>query len=558
MNQHQTYSQQVLDAIATRHGVDTLDLDLRIQYGKNGRIILGELASGEQRNEVNQDRAELILSALEKPAVSGIDLLAYSGRKPMLEIINKGETLFRQERDGTISVNALCPEQELSQKVASDSKPSNSVQAELSDSDIVIAARRVAQAAEELMNPLWQEKSATPVAEIGAYKLHLDRDTLTVSKDENVLVQIVDGQIQPSQQVTSEDVQAFEGWARNGEGVWEEQKVPLEDMSVFMWQTNAQVSETSEPQHTDTFEVAQHQIAQLQESNSKAFFQNLFEDLSKQTAQAIQQNLSSGQFKTAQKMVVEGAKTAFQTVKQGLESDQFKAFQKQTKQALQDRAEKAIETAGHGIERAGQWLASRPEAIREHRAARTAYELFEQGFARTQEHRYELNGFKVELQGRNDFTVRDAVTNQELLRFKAEKLLFGEPRITILSKAETGISHERYQAIDQARQDIGSVRGSQIAEARHAQKSAAFGSAARMVAEFNETDDYNGKHYRIQINQDSLTITAKDGRGAIYQQQGDQVQSRLEQQDFGRFAQAIRTIEQQQPNLSEHRQVEIG
>ena len=554
MNQHQTYSQQVLDAIATRQGVDLPDLDIRIQYGKNGRIILGELASGEQRNEVNQDRAELILSALEKPAVDGFDLSPYSGRKPMLEIINKGETLFRQERDGTISINALCHEQELSQKVTLES----SVQAELSSSDIVMAARRVAQAAEELMNPLWQEKPATTVAEIGSYTLHLDRDTLTVSKDENVLVQIVDGQIQPSQEVTSGDVQAFEGWARNGEGIWEEQKVLLEDMPSFMWQANSQVSETSESHHTNALEVAKQQIAQLQESNSKAFFQSLFEDLSKQAVQAVQQNLSSDQFRTTQKMVVEGAKTAFQTVKQGLESDQFKTFQKQTAQALQDRAEKAIETAGHGLERAGQWLTSRPEAIREHRAARTAYELFEQGFARTQEHRYELNGFNVELQGRNNFTLRDAVTNQELLRFKAEKLLFGEPRITILSKAEAGISHEQYQAIDQVRQDIESVRGSQIAEARHAQKSAAFGSAARMVAEFNETNDYSGKHYRIQISQDSLTITTKDGRGTIYQQQGDQVKSRLEQQDFGRFAQAIKTIEQQQPNLSEQRQVEIG
>ncbi|KAM3092514.1 hypothetical protein ACKFKG_22115 [Phormidesmis sp. 146-35] len=558
MNQHQTYSQRVLDAISSRQGIDPLDLDIRIQYGKNGRIILGELASGEQRNEVNQDRAELILSALEKPAVDRVDLSSYSGRKPMLEVINKGETLFRQERDGTISINTLCHEQELSQKVALESNPSNSVQAELSSSDIVMAARRVAQAAEGLLNPLWQEKPTTTIAEIGSYKLHLDRDTLTVSKDENVLVQIVDGQIQPSQGVTSEDVQAFEGWARNGEGVWEEQKVLLEDMPRFMWQTNSQVSEASESHHTNALEVAKQQIVQLQESNSKAFFQNLFEDLSKQATQAIQQNLSSDQFKTTQKIVVEGAKTAFQTVKQGLESDQFKAFQKQTAQALQDRAEKAIETAGHGIERVGQWLASRPEAIREHRAARTTYELFEQGFARTQEHRYELNGFKVELQGRNNFMLRDAVTDQELLRFKAEKLLFGEPRITILSKAEAGISHEQYQAIDQARQDIESVRGSQIAEARHAEKSAAFGSAARMVAEFNETNDYNGKHYRIQINQDSLTITTKDGRGTIYQQQGDQVKSRLEQQDFGRFAQAIKTIEQQQPNLSEQRQVGIG
>ena len=549
MNQNQTYSQQVLDAIAHLQGVDATDLDLRIQYGKNGRIILGELASGEQRNEINQDRVEMILSALAKPAVDGVADL-HSNRKPMLEISNKGETLFRQERDGTVSINMLCQERQLSQQTAQFS----SVQPELSESDIVIAARRVAQAAENLMNPLWQEKSETNVAAIGSYQLQLDSNTLTISKDQNVLVQIVDGQVQPSQQVTSADAQSFEGWVKSGEGVWEDHKVPLENMSHFMW-ANSQAPEPVDASK-NALEVAKQQIDQLQESNSKAFFQNLFEDLSKQAVQTVQQNLSSDQFKTAQK-VVEGAKTAFQAVKQGLESEQFKTAQKQATEALQASVEKAIENAGHRLEKTGQWLASRPEAIREHRAARSAYELFEQGFARTQEQSYELNGFKVELQGRNNFILKDA-TDQELIRFKSEKLLFGEPRITILEKTENGISREQYQATDQMRQDVGRVRGSRTAETRHAEKSAAFGSAARMVAEFNETNDYSGKHYRIQISQDSLTITAKDGRGVIYQQQGDQMRSTLEQQDFGRFAQAIKTIEQQQPNLSTQRHVEIG
>jgi len=550
MNQHQTYSQQVLDEIAQRQGVETNDLDIRIQYGKNGRIILGELASGEQRNEINQDRAELILSALTKPAIDEVVELQ-DNRKPMLEISNKGETLFRQERDGTISMNTLVPERILSQKTVLSSP----AQTDLLESDIVVAARRVAQAAENLMNPLGQENPSTTIAAIGAYQLHLDRDTLTISKDEMVVAQIIDGQIHSLPEATLIGVQGFEGWVRNGEGVWEEQRASLEEMSHFMWQAETQLPASSH--QTNALEIAKHQIAQLQESNTKIFFQNLFEDLSKHTVQAFQHNLNNDQLKVVQKMVAEGAKTTFQAVKQSLESDQFKTLQKQTTEALQARAAKAIEQTGHGLERAGQWLASRPEAIREHRAARTAHALFEQGFARTQERSYELNGFSVELQGRNTFILKDA-TDQELLRFRAEKLLFGEPRITILAKAEAGISREQYGAIDQVRQDIGSVRGSRIAEARHAEKSAAFGSAARMVAEFNETNDYSGKHYRIQISPDSLTITAKDGRGTVYQEQGNQVQSKLEQQDFGRFAQAIKTIEQQQSNLSQQRQVEIG
>ncbi len=537
---NQTYSQQVVDAIADRRGVNSTELDLRIQCGKNGRIVLGKLASGEQRDEIYKDRAELILSSLQQPAIYGIDLLSYRCRVPMLEISDKKEILFRQERDGTVSINALCQDEELTPSVVPEPEPLEFNQADLLESDIVTAARRVAQVATELMNPLHQEISTTTVAELGDYQLNLDRDTLTISKDETVLVQLVDGQIQSSSQATSADAQAFEGWVRNAEGVWETQTVPLEEMPHFMAQT-------------DGLEAAKQQIEQLPESSSKAFFQTLFADLSKQVVQSVQNTLSSDQFKTAQKMVATGAKAAFQTTKQGLESEQFRTFQKQTVEG----AEKAIETTGHKLEQAGQWLASRPEAIREHRAAKCAYELFERGFARTQEQQYELNGFKVELQGRNRFVLKDAA-NQELLCFKAEKLLFGEPRITILSKSEAGISRKQYQEIDQVRQDLEKVRGSQTAEVRHAERSSAFGAAARMVAEFNETNDHSGKHYRIQTDQNSLTITAKDGRGIIYQQQGDQMHSRLEQQDFGRFSQAIKTLEQQQFYSFQQHQVEIG
>jgi hypothetical protein len=540
----QTYSQQVVDAIADLRGVAATDLELRIQCGKNGRIVLGKLASGEQRDEIHEDRAKLILSSLQHPAIDGIDLLAYRCRVPMLEISDKKEILFRQERDGTISINALCQDEKIPPLVVPDSEPLNPVPTDLSDSDIVTAAQRVAQAAEELMNPLHQEVSMTTVAAIGDYQLNLDRDTLTISKDETILVQLIDGQIQPSSHATTTDIQVFEGWVRNAEGVWETQSVPLEEMPHFMAQT-------------DGLEDAKQQIEQLPESSSKAFFKALFSNLSKQVVQSVQNTLDSDQFKSAQKVVVTGAKSAFQATKQGLESEQFRSFQKQTVDALQDGAEKAIETTGHKLEQAGQWLASRPEAIREHRAARCAYELFERGFARTQEQHYKLNGFKVELQGRNRFILKDS-SNQEVLRFKAEKLLFGEPRITILSKTEAGITREQYQEIDQLRQEVEKIRGSQTAEVRHAEKSSAFAAAARMVAEFNETKDYSGRHYRIEIGQDSLTITSKDGRGIIYQQRGEQVHSRLEQQDFGRFSQAIKTIEQQQINSSQQHQVEIG
>lgn len=366
------YSQQIIDAIAHSKGIDLTELDLRIRYGKNERLIFGELASGDWRDEVTEDRATLILAALAKPAIT--DAQNNCDQRSMLEISSHGDVLFRQERDGTVSINSV-------------------------------------QLQTELANPFWQD-------------------------------------------------------------------------------------------------TAQQQVSQMPDSSSKAFFHSLVQDLSQPGQLALQ----------------------------------------------------TVELAGKGLERVGQWLASRPEAIRDHSAAKAAYEVFEQGFARTGERSYGHHGFTVQLQGRNQLTFSDTTTGQELLRFKAENALFGDPKFTILAKSELGISRQQYQAIDRMARDMESVKGSEIAEARHAQRSAAFASAARMVTEFNQTNDFNGKHFRIQIEQDSLTITAKDGRGVIYQEQGDQIQSRLEQQDFRRFAQAMQLAQAQQTQIQERTQsqLEIG
>jgi hypothetical protein len=376
MNERETnaYSQQIIDAIAQVKEIDSSELDLRIRYGKHERLVFGELASGEWRDEVTEDRANLILTALAKPAIAHND--DNFDQRSMLEISNHGEVLFRQERDGTVSANNV------------------QLQATLTSTSMV-----------------WQD-------------------------------------------------------------------------------------------------TTQQQISQMPNSNSKAFLQSLIQDLSQPGQLALQ----------------------------------------------------TVELTGKGLERVGQWLASRPEAIRAHYAAKAAYEVFEQGYARTAERSYEHHGFKVQLQGRNQLTLSDTTTGQELLRFKAEKALFGDIKLTILAKSEGGISGQQYQAITQMGQDMEGVRGSEIAEARHAQRSAAFASAARMVTQFNQTNDFHGKHFRIQTEQDSLTITAKDGRGVIYQEQDNQIQSRLEQQDFRRFAQAMKLAQVQQTQIQERTQpqLEIG
>lgn len=122
-----------------------------------------------------------------------------------------------------------------------------------------------------------------------------------------------------------------------------------------------------------------------------------------------------------------------------------------------------------------------------------------------------------------------------LLKFKAEKSLTGELKSTITEKGALGRSHS--QTLEEIRQDKGILRGSDPAEAQHAQKSERIGTLAKHWAEAIGTNTHEGKHYRLQIETDSLKIFAKDGRGEIFSQQGKKNSSQLTQQDFARFEQ---------------------
>jgi hypothetical protein len=154
-------STQVVQAIAERLGLDPAELDLKIQFGKNGRVIFGQLASGEQRREISEDRAGLILTLLkETPAEA--DSAMYAGKKPLIEICHGDAVLLRQERDGVMSVNSLWQEQvfDLTQSalepdvwaVQVPAMPSPEPIAPVDQAD-THPALQIAQAAEQLINP---------------------------------------------------------------------------------------------------------------------------------------------------------------------------------------------------------------------------------------------------------------------------------------------------------------------------------------------------------------------------------------------------------------------
>ena len=71
----------------------------------HGRPVYGAMANGQFRNELNAERLQMVLDALQQPVTEGIDPKRYKGKTPKVEIRDAGIILFRQEKDGAVTVN---------------------------------------------------------------------------------------------------------------------------------------------------------------------------------------------------------------------------------------------------------------------------------------------------------------------------------------------------------------------------------------------------------------------------------------------------------------------
>ena len=78
--------------------------------GKDNRIlrqVYGPMANGKNRNDLTPERLRSLLNALQEPVTEGADPARYAKRNSAIEIKIDDVTLFRQERDGIITVNQI-------------------------------------------------------------------------------------------------------------------------------------------------------------------------------------------------------------------------------------------------------------------------------------------------------------------------------------------------------------------------------------------------------------------------------------------------------------------
>lgn len=127
--------------------------DLRIQMGR--RVIYGETNKGF-RNELTPEDLQNLAQALRQPVTEGANLEDYKNKIPRVQIKLGDEVLFRQERDGVVTVNELALErqvekeatQQLEQQVKTlneQSAPTSDASAQLSKAELSPAPAQAAQ-----------------------------------------------------------------------------------------------------------------------------------------------------------------------------------------------------------------------------------------------------------------------------------------------------------------------------------------------------------------------------------------------------------------------------
>jgi hypothetical protein len=186
--------------------------DLRIQLGQ--RVVYGQLADGTIRRELNPNNLKVILDAIQQPVTPGVDPDAYRGKVPAIEIRDRGTVLFREERDGVITVNQIQMQiGEAKEKV----EPAvlspilngrNGKTPETPLPDLTVDPEAIAQLAARLINPLHEAKPIYDAVAVGDYRIKQSGHHLSVSRDDQVLLAVRDGAV-VSNQLQDTDRAAF-------------------------------------------------------------------------------------------------------------------------------------------------------------------------------------------------------------------------------------------------------------------------------------------------------------------------------------------------------------
>ncbi len=324
--------------VATRNPKqENRDEILRIWMGngKDGRVlrqVYGLLANGETRNDLNPDRLRTLLNSFQEPATVGIDPAQYARQKPAIEVKIGTTTLFRQERDGVVTVNQIQLQQQAQQEsqreiARSEQIESTSEPQPLSSLDGTASepaeenqqqAQGIAQVARYLMNPL--EEAEHPLLTKARFQdftldFNPETDTLTVFKGQKLIVKDHAGKIE-NLGATTADWQVFHALEARIVKTPPIQQVQPQQSLIAQNNLTAQKATLPSALEHQAAHVVNRQTGKLPSQQLQKFFQRILQG----TAHWLNQSLDHWQNITI-------AHTAMQAFQQGHDRTGEEAYQ---------------------------------------------------------------------------------------------------------------------------------------------------------------------------------------------------------------------------------------
>ena len=485
---------------------------LRIQMGR--RLVYGPLAQGQFRNELNADRLKAIFDAIQRPVTEGMQAEKYRGKIPAIQISDGNTVLFREERDGTVTVNQI--QFQLEQRTPEPSPqlagngrsptigarpaeqtPSVVNQEPAIAQDMDWKADDLAQVAEYLLNPLGDNSPMYDAVSIQGYQIAHNGDNLQVTREDVLVLQASNGKVL-EQNIEQRDWEAFQGMMLRPVS-WNGQQ-PSQASDELSAAVNGRGA-ASHPAIT----VAAQQLARLPEGATKQLLTATLQDWQQQVSQGLQQGVS--------------------------------------------------------------WLVALPEVWRSHQVAQAALVLFQRGYERTGEKSYQAGDYTISLRGQNLYSLHDH--SGELLQFKTAKPLLYQHRVQLVATSDRlGASHQK-QLQKMQRNALFTPHGSLGIETVYTTKTS---KVEQTVKDFLRNHvganvwNKEGGRFKLEMGEDFLRITDKQGgRGTIFQRKDGKVFSRLGSGDFKHFerlANRMQRLEHQQSkaetSAGQHSSVEIG
>ena len=481
---------------------------LRIQMGK--RVVYGHLADGTLRRELDANRIKVILDAIQRPVTAGNSPEPYVGKVPALEIRDGETVLFREERDGTVTVNHIQlqigneqfpvggdpqpyrPEPEILDVAGRSAEeqlpagvdprePENLAQEADASGLTLEKAYQVLEMAQTLINPYGDNEPLYDTVSIGGYRITQQGAHLTVSARDTVILVARDGaiishQLQPDDWGMLQQMQARVLYARYAQ---DGQDVPKATAAI------------AEPESVPSaIAVLDRQTTQLPASAAKAFLQATLHDWRQQASQ----------------------------------------------------------------------LMAKVEALQNQRLASAGLELFQRGHLRTGESAYQVGEFTLKQTGNNTYSLRDR--RGELLQFQRLTRLGWGRRVQVLSMSDllTDFHRTTLQAMRRNRSLM--PQGQLDVEATYAMKTQQVEHAVTgFLQHYAQATvwDKDGGRFKLEMGADDfLRITDKQGRGVVFQRQQGEVFSRLTAGDFTHFDRLKQRMQTYQQSTAKKAEVEIG